>query len=164
MNKNLNIATIFANDPHMSNCIWVTSAVAEQFLRSKTMAARKTSRQILNKYAEDMKNGRWQITPDPIVFNSKGNLMKGVHRLTALIERPLLKDRRQPLRVRVRTVCTHIGDGRPLAVSIPGALVLICGRRAAPQKILSQNRHFISPFNVTPVRFRSRAIRRKPFL
>jgi hypothetical protein len=39
-----------------------------------------------SKYAFDMRNGDWQFTGEPIIFDDDGNLIDGQHRLLGLIE------------------------------------------------------------------------------
>lgn len=47
---------------------------------------RKLSRGIIKNYAEDMRNGEWQESPEPISFYKGGDLRDGQHRLNAVIE------------------------------------------------------------------------------
>jgi hypothetical protein len=44
------------------------------------------NRATVAKYANDMKNGRWQFSPEPISFNENGELVDGHHRLNAVIQ------------------------------------------------------------------------------
>ena len=53
------------------------------------------------------------------------------------IQSSRLNGGRHSLRVCVASVCAHIGDRRTLAVDIPGTFTLVCGYRAAPQKVIS---------------------------
>lgn len=43
------------------------------------------SRSVIKSYAEDMKNGLWQLNGEPIVFDEDGFLKDGQHRLAAII-------------------------------------------------------------------------------
>ena len=45
----------------------------------------KVNERTVEKYASDMKAGRWQLSPEPIAFNESGELVNGHHRLSAVI-------------------------------------------------------------------------------
>lgn len=47
---------------------------------------RKVSRQKVEMYAAEMRNGRWQTTGEPIQIDTHGVLINGQHRLLAIIE------------------------------------------------------------------------------
>lgn len=63
----------------------ITPATAERYL-TKNVDNRPLRRQTVTRYARDMKAGRWELTGDPIVFNTHGNLVQGQHRLYACVE------------------------------------------------------------------------------
>lgn len=46
---------------------------------------RPISRKLIEKYARMMKSGLWHECPQPIVFNGKGGLIDGQHRLSAVV-------------------------------------------------------------------------------
>ena len=45
---------------------------------------RSISQQIVGRYANDMRLGKWLLCPQPIVFDEKDNLIDGQHRLAAV--------------------------------------------------------------------------------
>ena len=67
----------------------ITPNVAAEYLtHNKTEGVQRNRRPTKNaiyRYAEDMKNGRWQLTPQGIAFFENGNLADGQHRLRAII-------------------------------------------------------------------------------
>jgi hypothetical protein len=46
---------------------------------------RNISPRVSNRYGDFMKNGKWSLTGEPIIFASDGSLLDGQHRLTACI-------------------------------------------------------------------------------
>lgn len=64
----------------------ISPAKAMEYLRSNTNNYRKLTRAVYKRYAEDMKNGKWQLNGEPIVFGEDGILKDGQHRLAAIIE------------------------------------------------------------------------------
>jgi hypothetical protein len=63
----------------------VTPKLAEQWLNANT-GNRKMREGVSEKYAEDMKAGRWTTCPEPISFYDDGALADGQHRLWAIVE------------------------------------------------------------------------------
>lgn len=63
----------------------ITPEKAKEYLRSNTNNYRKLSRATVKKYAEDMKNGKWELNGEPIVFSESGTLKDGQHRLMAIV-------------------------------------------------------------------------------
>lgn len=63
----------------------ITPARAEKYLERNT-DNRRLRAQTVSRYAKDMQAGNWQVTGDPIVFNTNGDLIQGQHRLHACIE------------------------------------------------------------------------------
>lgn len=63
----------------------ITPALAEKYLghNTKNRSIRKNR---VAQYAMAMKEGRWVMTGEPIVFNVKGDVVDGQHRLLAAIE------------------------------------------------------------------------------
>lgn len=64
--------------------ILITPEMAKEFLK-KNVRNRKLSQKTVNKYADDMKKGRWTLNGETIQFNKKGELQNGQHRLNAII-------------------------------------------------------------------------------
>lgn len=62
----------------------ISPGVAEQYL-AKNMRNRNISKKRVYAYSDDMKNGRWKLNPQPIVFSKSGELIDGQHRLEAII-------------------------------------------------------------------------------
>jgi len=63
----------------------ITPELAKEYLKHNTNNYRKLSRHTFMAYAEDMKNGKWQTTGVPIVFDVDGVLKDGQHRLAGII-------------------------------------------------------------------------------
>lgn len=68
-----------------SEVVWVTPAMAEQWLKSNTRN-RKAAQPTINAYAADMAAGRWELTNQGIAFYETGELADGQHRLMAIIK------------------------------------------------------------------------------
>lgn len=64
----------------------ITPEMAKAILKDRNPRNRAVRRRVVKQYAADMKNGKWQITGDPIRFDREGNLIDGQHRLNAVIE------------------------------------------------------------------------------
>lgn len=63
----------------------ITPPIAEQWLNSNK-SNRKLREGVVEKYADDMANGRWTECTAPIVFYEDGDLADGQHRLWAIVE------------------------------------------------------------------------------
>lgn len=63
----------------------ITPALAEQWL-DQNKSNRKLREGVVEKYADDMLNGRWTECTAPIVFYEDGDLADGQHRLWAIVE------------------------------------------------------------------------------
>jgi hypothetical protein len=63
----------------------ITPALAESWL-TKNKFNRRISTATVNKYAADMKSGRWNLTHQGIAFAYSGELVDGQHRLKAIIK------------------------------------------------------------------------------
>ena len=63
----------------------ITPKIAEAWINSNK-SNRKLRDGIVEKYADDMKHGRWTNCPEPISFYDDGDLADGQHRLFAIIE------------------------------------------------------------------------------
>lgn len=67
--------------------IVVTPSQARQWLEGNNNHNRRLSKHAVNRYATDMKAGRWRnATSEVLAFDTHGNLQDGQHRLAALIE------------------------------------------------------------------------------
>ena len=62
----------------------ITPQKAREYLRHNVNNYRKISLQKVNIYISEMKNGRWQLNGEPIVFDEEGILKNGQHRLAAI--------------------------------------------------------------------------------
>ena len=63
----------------------VTPSKAENWLNSNK-GNRKMRDGVAERYADDMKNGRWTSCPEPIAFYEDGDLADGQHRLWAIVD------------------------------------------------------------------------------
>lgn len=63
----------------------VTPEIAAKWLERNTRN-RTLRMSVINRYAADMKAGRWQISPDAIGFDTAGTCVNGQHRLWAVFE------------------------------------------------------------------------------
>lgn len=68
-----------------SEYIKVTPSLAEHFL-SKNTLNRNISHRLVNKYANDMTNGDWQLTHQGIAFYDDDSVADGQHRLLAIVK------------------------------------------------------------------------------
>jgi hypothetical protein len=64
--------------------IVITPEMAKKYLL-RNVRNRKLSAKTVQKYAEDMRTGRWTLNGETIQFNTKGELQNGQHRLNAVI-------------------------------------------------------------------------------
>jgi len=62
----------------------VTPEMAHEFLGNNP-SNRSINRNRVSTMANDMKNGRWVVSPQPLIFTKEGELMDGQHRLRAVI-------------------------------------------------------------------------------
>ena len=63
----------------------ITPAKAKEYLKKNTNNYRKMSRSTIRSYAEDIKNGRWELNGETIIFGKDGVLKDGQHRLAAIV-------------------------------------------------------------------------------
>lgn len=68
-----------------SNLEYITPDLASRYLMFNN-GNRTIRKRLVEKYASDMKSGKWQITHQGIAFNIKGDLLDGQHRLSAIIQ------------------------------------------------------------------------------
>lgn len=64
----------------------VTPEIAKEWLEHNIKNNRQVSQRVVDRYADDMKSGKWQLTADGISFNESGELTNGQHRLNAVIK------------------------------------------------------------------------------
>ncbi len=62
----------------------ITPEMAEKYLEHNS-DNRKMRQATIATYADDMKNGRWEMTHQGIAFNTAGELVDGQHRLAAIV-------------------------------------------------------------------------------
>ena len=63
----------------------INPKIAADYLKRNTKNYRKLSRPVVNRYADDMKAGRWELNGEAIVFDENGFLKNGQHRLAAIV-------------------------------------------------------------------------------
>lgn len=63
----------------------ITPSMAKEYLE-KNVKNRPINLKTVNKYAEDMASGNWELTHQGIAFNENGELIDGQHRLQAVIK------------------------------------------------------------------------------
>jgi hypothetical protein len=62
----------------------ITPAIASKMLEKNTKNRRVNDARV-KQYCHDMANGTWELSPTPISFDSKGELLDGQHRLLAIV-------------------------------------------------------------------------------
>lgn len=68
-----------------ADVILVTVSMAKNWLSTMIENQRKPSSATVNKYADEMKNGKWEIS-SALSFDNEGRLIDGQHRLLAVIK------------------------------------------------------------------------------
>ena len=63
----------------------VTPEQAAKWLRENNENNRGIKTQVVNKYARDLLDGNWRVTHQCIAFDSRGMLVDGQHRLSAIV-------------------------------------------------------------------------------
>lgn len=72
--------------PHVDFMV-VTPEIAASWLAEKNIGNRRISQSTVTRYATDMSMGFWkERTGEPIIFDTRGRLQQGQHRLAALIQ------------------------------------------------------------------------------
>ena len=64
----------------------ITPETARKYLTQNIGNYRKLSMSKVKQYAEDMKNGRWELNGESIVFDENGVLKNGQHRLAGIVK------------------------------------------------------------------------------
>jgi len=100
----------------------ITPKMAQKYLDTQTRN-RKVRRRTVERYADAMLAGQWKLTGEPIKFNTKGELIDGQHRLTAVTEcgKTIEFDVRRQLHP---SVFMELDTG---AVRSPGDLLTVAG-------------------------------------
>jgi hypothetical protein len=72
----------------MANAAQVYDVTPElaQFWLERNTRNRKLRQSVINRYANDMRNGRWMVSPDAIAFDTNDCIIEGQHRLWAVFE------------------------------------------------------------------------------
>ena len=69
-----------------SKIMTVTPVLAQEWLK-KNIARNRTVRSVdVARYARDMKDGKWMLNPQGIIFNTSDKLIDGQHRLYAIVQ------------------------------------------------------------------------------
>lgn len=63
----------------------ITPQEAREWLDTKNSNNRPVSENAVSKYAQEMKDGRWRLNGQSIIFNKSGQLANGQHRLIACV-------------------------------------------------------------------------------
>lgn len=72
--------------PPRNGIMVIAPELAEEWLKRRNKNNRNVSPRTVKRYAEAMKEGRWQLTHQGIAFDEHGNLIDGQHRLQACAE------------------------------------------------------------------------------
>ena len=64
----------------------ITPELAQRYLELNSRQQRKIRRHKVAEYADDMRNGLWELNGAAIVIDEFGNLIDGQHRLSAVVE------------------------------------------------------------------------------
>lgn len=76
----------FKTSKEKVSIVTFTVEMAEEIISKPSTNYRKVKQNIVSKYAEDMKNGKWTFCGDSIRFDRDGNCIDGQHRLRAIIK------------------------------------------------------------------------------
>ena len=66
--------------------VFFTPEMAEEIINKTSVNYINTKTHIVNKYAKDMKEGKWVFCRDSIKFDKDGNCIDGQHRLRAIVK------------------------------------------------------------------------------
>lgn len=64
----------------------ITPEVAAEYLKHNTENFRKPTKSAIDRYARDIKAGKWQVNGEPITFSKSGVLKDGQNRLMAIVK------------------------------------------------------------------------------
>lgn len=76
----------FTSKNEKVSIVTFTVEMAEEIISKPSTNYRKVKQNIVNKYSDDMKNGKWLFCGDSIRFDKEGNCIDGQHRLRAIIK------------------------------------------------------------------------------
>lgn len=76
---------LIANPPSGSIPTQITPALAAEMLSYNTRN-RPLTPSVVDRYAEQMADGKWGYTRVPVIFSDKGRLIDGQHRLSAIVQ------------------------------------------------------------------------------
>lgn len=95
-----------------TDIVMVTPEIARSWLATM-LPNRSLSKNLVSKYAADMRAGRWVLSAQPVQFDEDGNLFDGQHRLWAICEADL------PIQMFVvyNAPALHVDEGRSRKVS-----------------------------------------------
>ena len=63
----------------------ITPQEAAEILTAKNFSNRPISQRVVDKYAQEMKQKRWKLSGEPLIFGKSGRLLDGQHRLKACV-------------------------------------------------------------------------------
>lgn len=63
----------------------ITPKKAAEYLKANVANDRKMQRSVVMQYADDIRNGRWQLNGETISFGEDGTLKNGQHRLASIV-------------------------------------------------------------------------------
>ena len=69
-----------------SEVVIITPQIAAEWWERRNKTNRPLSRRQIAMMADDMREGRWQLTGEALIFDANGRLTNGHHRLTACIK------------------------------------------------------------------------------
>lgn len=71
--------------PSEAQILLVTPEMASDWLSYRSYNRnRRVSKPVVGKYLQDMKEGRWKVTRQGLIFDTQGKIIDGQHRLTAV--------------------------------------------------------------------------------
>lgn len=76
----------YFNTPPRTGRMTITPKLADAWLKRRNKGNRHISPDVVKRYAEAMREGRWIVTHQGMAFDANGNLVDGQHRLSACVE------------------------------------------------------------------------------
>ena len=99
----------------------ITPEQAKKYLKKGYQNRQHLDKKYVQKLAEDMKNGKWKTSAEPIIFSEDNTLLDGQHRLAALVLSEMTEDF-----LVIRGFNEHAVDKwNGLTFSVPAAAFLI---------------------------------------
>ena len=93
----------------------ITPELAEKYLEKNYNNYRHASSTAVNAYAEDMKNGNWELNGESIKFSENGSLIDGQHRLMAVVKAGVRIPMLVVTGIKDGTILCDVGKGRTLS-------------------------------------------------